>query len=261
METIDVGSIKQGDRISFLYPTMTVSRTLRVEALVGYGHSTGFDAPYVDFFSEHHSQHAVALPFITHRNGRRVSQEYWSGRNPALVLNRGEQKAENKKIVVSQMRMPFNEEDDLANLKTSTRKSLDEMSESHRAHIEKWEPHITALGAEHVWASANRFGGRGGEGPVYVAAKRASKDYAILDYDTATKKKAKVLVDGFESSKTLLEAFKEYREMAKAQRQADKPSKPKKAEPAKGTKKVAKKAANAPAAEKPAKAKKLVRKK
>jgi hypothetical protein len=99
------------------------------------------------------------------------------------------------------------------------------MSDSHRAHIEKWEPHVEAMGAEHVWASANRFSGRNGEGPVYAAIKRGSNDYAIVDYNTETQKKAKVLEDGFESSKTVMEAFKEYRAKAKAERGDDKAKK------------------------------------
>lgn len=239
---MDVGSIKQGDRISIQFPSWTRSQTIKIEKLTKWGHSEHFDAPYVDFFNDQ-KYYAVALPFITHLNGRRVNREYWNGRNANLQgLIRDEPLREERKkpITVVQIRLPFNEEDDLAtSLKTSTRKGLDEMSDSHRAHIEKWEDHVEAMGAEHVWASTNRFAGRGGEGPVYAAIKRGSKDYAIVSYDTSTGKKAKVLVDGFESSKTLMEAFKEYREMAKEERGEDKP-KPKKAAPAKATKAVKK---------------------
>jgi hypothetical protein len=113
---------------------------------------------------------------------------------------------------------------------TSTRKSLDDMSEAHRAHIEKWDPHLSALRGQHVWAAVSRTPGRGVEGPVYVAVKRGPKDYVIVDYDTAKMVKVtpkRVLADGFESSGALMEAFKEYRQMAKDARAAAGSTKPK----------------------------------
>lgn len=249
-EFIDIGSIHEGDRIKWQFPPIGKhDRPIydaRVEKIVGWGHSKTYDAPYVDFVeASTHARRAIALPFITHHNGRRADRKYWAGRLPELDLLRQPSSSNGKRVFAVQLRIPLNEEDALA-LKTSTRKSLDEMSESHRAHIEKWEPHVTAMGAEHVWASANRFAGKGGEGLVYALIKRGQKDYAIVDYNTETQKKAKVLADGFESSKTGLEAFKEYREMAKAERAASKPAKPA-AKKAPATKKPAASAKKAPA--------------
>jgi len=229
-EFVEIGSIHEGDRIKWQFPPVGpgVDRpefSARVKRIVGWGHSKHYDAPYVDFYEEGvgGTQRAVALPLITNHNGRRVDRRYWADKLPELDLLRQPSNNGTRGYAI-QLRIPMNEEDALA-LKTSTRKSLDEMSESHRAHIEKWEPHVTAMGAEHVWASANRFAGRGGEGLVYAAIKRGSKDYAIVEYNTETKKKAKVLADGFESSKTVMEAFKEYRTMAKDERGANKPKK------------------------------------
>ncbi len=138
---------------------------------------------------------------------------------------------------------------------TSTRKSLDNMSDAHRDHIEKWDPHLPQLRGEHVWAAVSRTPGRGVEGPVYVALKRGAKDYAIVDYDTATKPKItpkRVLADGFESSGALMEAFGEYRQMAKDERSAAKSTtKPKAKAKAKPTRKSApKKATRKPSAKK-----------
>ncbi len=109
-------------------------------------------------------------------------------------------------------------------LKTTTKKSLDAMSEAHRAKIERWEPMLTAIGAEHIWASSPRFRGRG-EGPFYLAVKAGSKDYRIVSFDTSKPTvKAKVLVKGVTSPKTILTQFGEYRLMAKAERgTAEKP--------------------------------------
>lgn len=232
MEFVEIGSIVEGDRIRWSFPQigneMPPVYSARVYKVHGWGHSVTYDAPYIDFFEfQTFVRRAIALPFVTHHNGRRVDRRYWAGRLPQLDLLRQHSSSNGKGKILSaaQLRIPLTEEDALA-LKTSTRKSLDEMSESHRAHIEKWEPHVEAMGAEHVWASANRFAGRSGEGLVYAAVKRGSKDYAIVDYNTETKKKAKVLADGFESSKTVMEAFKEYRAMAKEERAASKPAKP-----------------------------------
>lgn len=105
--------------------------------------------------------------------------------------------------------------------RTKTRKSLDEMSEAHRAHVEKWEPHLEQLRGEHVWAAVMRVPGRGIDGPCYVALKRGPKDYVIVDYDTEKQPPAtpkRILEDGFESSSAVMEAFKPYRAKAKEER-------------------------------------------
>lgn len=115
-----------------------------------------------------------------------------------------------------------------------SRKSLKDMSESHRAHVLFWEPHLDNLRAEFVWIAVSRFPERGGEGPHYVAVKRGEKDYAIIDYDTSNPKKTDkrhVLDEGFTSSTAMLEAFKAYRQKAREERaaaSAEKAAKPKK---------------------------------
>ena len=102
-----------------------------------------------------------------------------------------------------------------------SRKSLKSMSESHRAHVLFWEPHLDNLRAEFVWIAVSRYPERGGEGSHYVAVKRGDKDYAIIDFDTSkgTKvTKRNVLDEGFTSSTAMLEAFKAYRQMARDER-------------------------------------------
>lgn len=109
--------------------------------------------------------------------------------------------------------------------KASTRKSLEEMSQSHREHIQKWDPHLENLKAVFVWVAVARISGRKVTGPHYVAIKRGSKDYAIVSYDTEKQIKVTpklVLVDGFETSAAMMEAFKEYRTKARAERAASK---------------------------------------
>lgn len=146
----------------------------------------------------------------------------------------------------------------MADLKTTTRKSLDEMSESHREHIERWEPHLEALRGEHVWAAVMRISGRGVTGPCYVALKRGSKDYVICDYDTDKKPDVtpkRVLAGPFDSSSTLMEEFKKFRAMAKEERTAAKEAGKGKPKPVtkKATRKVAtKKTTKTPAAKKTA---------
>lgn len=252
MKYVDVGSIKEGDRIRWRFPSLNNDNGGRVIRIIKWDHSSHYDAPYLDCYVDlgdgHGQQRAIGLPFVTHLNGRSVDRKYWNGRLPGLDLLRQPINEIVRSGGIQQIRFPLNEEDALA-LKTSTRKGLDEMSDSHRAHIEKWEPHIEKLGAEHVWGSANRFSGRGGGGPVYVAIKRGQKDYAIVDYDTEKQTKAKVLEDGFESSKTLMESFKAYRAKAKEERQASKPVK----KAAEKKKPAAKKAPAAKAKKGPAK--------
>ncbi len=221
MQQLDVGDIEAGDRIRWQWASLAGEETpeysARIKTIIEWGESSYYKgAPYVDFYATEGMQRTIALPFITHHNGRRVDRTHWAEQLPELDLL-SQTSNGSKSFAVHQLRIPLNEEDALA-LKTSTRKGLDEMSESHRAHIEKWEPHVENMGAEHVWASANRFSERGGTGLVYAAIKRGSKDYAIVEYNTETQKKAKVLDDGFESSKMVMEAFKEYRGLAKDQR-------------------------------------------
>ncbi len=255
MRHIDVGDLEAGDRIKWQWPPMADEEvpeySARIKSIIEYGNSSHYhDAPYIDFYATEGMQRTIALPFITHHNGRRVDKKYWAEKLPELGLQLRSSFNGNRASGVQQLRMPLNEEDALA-LKTSTRKGLDEMSESHRAHIEKWEPHVEAMGAEHVWASANRFSERGGTGLVYAAIKRGSKDYAIVEYNTETKKKAKVLEDGFESSKNVMEAFKGFRELAKEDR-----TKSREAKKASAKKSPAKKKAPAASAKKKAPAKK-----
>ncbi len=148
---------------------------------------------------------------------------------------------------------------------SGSRRSLKDMSESHRDHVLFWEPHLENLRAEFVWIAVSRYPERGGEGKHYIAVKRGDKDYAIVDYDTskdAKITKRNVLDEGFTSSTSMLETFKTYREMAREERaSATKVAKPKTvrktstAKPKKGPKKPV---ARKPAARtrKPAAAKK-----
>ena len=103
-------------------------------------------------------------------------------------------------------------------LTTTTKKSLDAMSNAHRAKIERWEPMLSTIGAQHVWASSPRTPSRG-EGPQYLAIKAGSKDYRIVSFDSSKPTvKAKVLVKGITSPKGLLEQFGEFRNKAKDER-------------------------------------------
>lgn len=109
---------------------------------------------------------------------------------------------------------------------TSTKKGLDEMSKAHRDKIERWEAHLPRLGsgpkspAQHVWAQAPRFIGRG-EGQYFVLVKVASKDYRIGVYDTsATKRIVFEAGQQFQSPKAALEAFKAFRSRAGEERVA-----------------------------------------
>lgn len=144
-----------------------------------------------------------------------------------------------------------------------SRKSLKNMSESHKAHVLFWEPHLDNLRAEFVWIAVSRFPERGGDGPHYVALKRGDKDYAIVDYDTSkgTKiTKRNVMDEGFTSSTSMLEAFKTYRQMARDERAeatAAKAAKPKAKKQVRKTstskpKTAPKAGAKKPAAKKPA---------
>jgi hypothetical protein len=103
---------------------------------------------------------------------------------------------------------------------TSHKKDLDTMSEAHRSKLERWEPMLKAIGAEHVWASSPRFRGRG-TGQFYLAVKVASKDYRIVSFDTSKPTvKAKVITKGITSPTVLLSEFKAFRVKAKDERTA-----------------------------------------
>jgi hypothetical protein len=104
-------------------------------------------------------------------------------------------------------------------LTTTTKKSLDSMSEAHRRHIERWEPFLSLIGGEHVWAATPRFAGRG-EGAFFLAVKIGPKNYGIAEFDTSKKLKAKYVVKDVVSPKAILTQFGEYRKTAKAERDA-----------------------------------------
>lgn len=95
------------------------------------------------------------------------------------------------------------------------------MSEAHRRHIERWEPFLARLGAEHVWAATPRDRGRSGS-RFYLALKVGAKSYSIVEFDSSAKasESTKTLVADIASPKTVLETFKTYREMAKVERDA-----------------------------------------
>lgn len=128
-----------------------------------------------------------------------------------------------------------------------SRKSLSEMSDSHKAHVIFWEPHLENLKAEFVWIAVSRFPERGGQGPHYVAAKRGDKDFVIVDYDTANPKpitKRNILEEGITSSTAMLETFKSYRKRARDERAAASATKPKVTKPKGATKPVRKTSAS-----------------
>lgn len=257
MEVPSPAQIVEGDRLKWRFP----DNGLRDDCTVSAVHS--FDeegvSVYVDFMMKKGSEKPIGvymrhvkIDWLTHWNGKRLDQakaidrKHEDGRHGEVKEVDLTQEAGAK-----QVRFQGGEEPEMAKsngeLKTSTRKSLDEMSESHRQHIEKWEPHLEQLKAEHVWAAVSRVPGRGVDGPMYVAIKRGAKDYAIVDYDTEKQVKVtpkRVLEDGFESSTALMEAFKPYRVKAKEERNASKTTaKPKKAAVKKPTRKAPKKAA------------------
>lgn len=105
-----------------------------------------------------------------------------------------------------------------ATLRTTHKKALDAMSPAHRRWIERWEPMIEAIGAQHVWVSVPRFKGRG-DGPFFLGIKVGPRNYAIVEFDTSKKtQKSKTLVANIASPKTLLEQFGEYRAAARSER-------------------------------------------
>ncbi len=137
---------------------------------------------------------------------------------------------------------------------SGSRRSLKDMSDSHRAHVLFWEPFLENLRAEFVWIAVSRYPEHGGEGKHYVAVKRGDKDYAIIDFDTSKNVKVtkrNVLDEGHTSSTAMLETFKTYRQMARDERaSATKVAKPKTVRKTSTSK--PKKAPKKPAARKPA---------
>jgi hypothetical protein len=249
MEVPMAAEIKEGDTLKWVFPN-----GLHDECTITKVAHRGDNqiSVYVDYIAPSNREpiamylRNVDLTWLTHYNGRRVgSDRSKTSRQKPRGTSRLVAEAEAGQISLNEGGA------EMAASNTSTRKSLDDMSQAHRDHIEKWDPHLKLLRGEHVWAAVSRTPGRGVEGPVYVAVKRAAKDYAIMDYDTATKPKVtpkRVLADGFESSGALMEAFGEYRQMAKDERAAAKgTTKPKPKAKAKPTRKAAPKKARKPA--------------
>ena len=192
----------------------------------------------VSFYSDHYKSRGkligaferfVLLEHITHIGRRRVRRET-SRHADRIGLSSSSTTAasESHQTVLSTGNKE--ERDMVKKLKAmQSRKGLDEMSESHRAHVERWDPHCAKMRAQFVWIGVQRFSQRGVEGPHYVAVKRDDKDYAILDYDTSKLEvksyRLKVVEDGFETSSAMMEAFKVWRATAREERAASK-SKP-----------------------------------
>ena len=268
--------IKEGDRLKWRFPGSGIPDECTVQSVISRtddGVSVYTDhVRYTDGRVRGAYTRHVLVDWLTHYNGRRldqarisrheeeksvdfnqeaeVEQIHFTGKEPAMAT----------KAKATKAKKPAGEE-----MLTSHRKSLDDMSEAHRAHIEKWEPHLIPLGGEGVWGFASLVPGRGATGPCYIALKRGPKDYAIISYDTEKMVKVTkrhVEEDGIESSTALLEAFKPYRIKAKEERNAAKSSKAAKPKPkARPARKAAPKktAAKKPAAKKTA-AKKRTRK-
>ena len=250
--------IAEGDRLKFRIPMSGESISVNVYGVYRVGPEG------VEVYTDYYRQHGRRIPtflrnirteWITHQNGQKVGLTHKQRTIRSRVTQEAPELAQAGQS---------GEEDAMVKLRTTTRKSLDDMSEAHRKHIEKWEPHLEALRGEHVWAAVSRTPGRGTLGPVYVALKRSAKDYIIADYDTEKRTPvtpSRVLSE-YGSSSELLTAFREFRQKAKDERaqclkDAAK-SKPKKTAPKKA---AAKKAAPKKAAVKRPAAKKATPKK
>lgn len=256
-EGIRSDQLADGQRIRWTnsFGVTCSARIERIESI-----TEGFYGEAVSFYDEriapngrepiHSNLRSVALTHITHVNGQRVKKsEKGSRQSPGgrVELNEPEDVAQDDILEPSPREGVMAE---AAGMKT--RKSLDEMSESHRKHVEQWGPHAAKLKAEFVWIAVSRFPQRGTEGKFYVAVKRGDKDFAIVDYDTTkvnTKSyRPKVVEDGFETSTAMMKAFKVWRQTAREERAAARP-KPKPA--TKSAKKPAAKKAPAKAKAKP----------
>jgi hypothetical protein len=190
--------IKEGDRLKWRFPDSGIPDECTVQSVISRtddGVSVYTDhVRYTDGRVRGAYTRHVLVDWLTHYNGRRldqarisrheegksvdfdqeaeVEQIHFTGKEPAMATKaKPKPKAEAKKTAGGEML-------------TSHRKSLDDMSEAHRAHIEKWEPHLVPLGGEGVWGFASLVPGRGATGPCYIALKRGPKDYAIVLYDT-----------------------------------------------------------------------------
>ncbi len=128
----------------------------------------------------------------------------------------GKAKAEAAQAALSDAPTPrVNPNPDLV---TTTKKSLDDMSDAHRRHIERWEPFLNTIGAQHVWAGTPRFPGRG-LGPYFLAIKIGPRNYGLVEFNTETEELVQI-ADGVSSPKTILEDFRPYRVTAKSERDA-----------------------------------------
>ena len=262
---LTVGAISDGDKLRWTTPTGCKLEG-KVVKLIGHSGNDGNYA--IDFFTEaivypngyrtSTFQRSVPLQWITHLNKKRVKNSRQgtglgvrsvlsaeaSDRQIELTMTRKEPEmaatkkaatrkpAAKKSTVKKTVAKPAVKKTASKGVGTriphGSRKSLDQMSASHRAHVEKWEPHLENLKAEFVWVAAARFAKRDAEGLYYVAIKRGQKDYAIVSYNIANPKpitKRNLEAEGFASSLAMMEAFKEFRKLAKEERQGTKPSK------------------------------------
>lgn len=213
----EVGQIEVDDRLKWRYPNGTLGEA-RVLAVRGYpeGSEAG---PGVSFIDTAHKARDVAFAWITHWRGRKLPTMKTTTGISSVVTNPEAQldltlTKEESKVATKKKAAPKGQP------QMKSRKSLDEMSESHRAHVEKWTPHVENLKAVFVWTAVSCIPGRGVEGPYFVAIKRGDKDYAIVEYNTQTQRVNKILDDGFETSSAMMEAFKEWRKVAKERRAA-----------------------------------------
>ncbi len=209
----EIGQIEQGDKLRWRYPNGITERATVLKVRSYPEESSA--GPGVSFVDTAHKFRDVAFAWLTHWRGRRL---------PGVPFEPGVD-SEFEQVEVEQTDLSLiKEETQVATKKAAampkmkSRKSLGEMSESHRAHVERWDPHIEKLKAEFVWIAVSCLPGRGVEGPHFVAIKRGAKDYAIVEYDTEKQTRPKVLDDGFETSSAMMEAFKEYRKLARTRR-------------------------------------------
>jgi len=274
VETPLAEQITEGDRLRWRFPSTGVADSATVvtikstceEGMSAYVEPMQLvGRPIVGVYLRN-----IKLDWLTHYNGRRLDQENGSRHEEEKSVDFSNEAGSD------QFRFLLGEEPEMATkakagkkattkkavkpkadtMRTSHRKSLDEMSEAHRAHIEKWEPHLESLRGEGVWGFASRVPGRGALGPCFIALKRGPKDYAVVEYNTEKMTKvtpSKVLEDGIETSTGLLEAFKPYRLQAKEERNAAK-------SPAKPAPKPKKKAATKPKPKAKASVKKTAKK-
>lgn len=201
----------------------------RVVRVKGFSESPSL-GPVVTFFSDHIGERAayennIALSHITHIGNKRVRKAEGTGLTSPPADG----------SEAAQASLMTGEEDPTMAMKG--RKSLDELSEAQRAHVEFWTPHAAKMKVDYVWVAVSRYPQRGTDGPHYVAVKKGDKDYRIVSYDTSKLKvksyRMTVVEDGFETSTAMMQAFKQWRVTARAEREAAR------GKPAKGGKKRA----------------------